>query len=408
MTLKQEVLEFITSECLCLRKNLCNLFIVSYIFRCWYVVDFIKKSFRYSISSFKKLCFFFIGRYKKLCMCPARIVGTLEIILPLNFYILCLALYNYEGMSITFFIILTFPYNNICSRSSWTSLRVWYFYLFSHLIKWVSIVVHDMAYIFLAYSFFWCEYEPLISQWRVYFIFFYLNLKHKSLSYSEYCMIIFIMAIVKSLAINLKSYIFVYIYIQTMRPDKNYTKKIEILRDFFRSGWVYQSFEAMGKLLGYANSAGVKRFFEKLVSEWVLAFENRVYVPTQKLTGYHLFESVRAWLPFTPETQPTSQMDLQKYLIEHPASTYFVKVKWDSMIEAGIQQGDIVILDRSLTPNNGDIVIASLDWDVTLKYFEKKWERLRLIPANPKYEPIVVSWPCEILGVVSGSVRKYR
>lgn len=193
-----------------------------------------------------------------------------------------------------------------------------------------------------------------------------------------------------------------------MRPDYNYTKKIDILRVFFRTGWVYQSFDQMSKLLGYANSAGVKRFFEKLVSEWVLAFENRVYVPTQKLTGYHLFESVRAGLPFTPETQPTSQMDLEKYLIEHPASTYFVKVKGDSMIEAGIQQGDIVILDRSLTPNNGDIVIASLDGDVTLKYFEKKWDKLRLIPANPKYEPIVVSWPCEILGVVSGSVRKYR
>lgn len=193
-----------------------------------------------------------------------------------------------------------------------------------------------------------------------------------------------------------------------MRPDPNYNKKIDILRDFFRTGWVYQSFDQMSKLLGYANSAGVKRFFEKLVSEWVLAFENRVYVPTQQLTGYHLFESVRAGLPFTPETQPTSQMDLEKYLIEHPASTFFVKVKWDSMMDAGIQQGDIVILDRSLTPNNGDIVIASLDGDVTLKYFEKNWDRLRLIPANPKYEPIVVSWPCEILGVVSGSVRKYR
>jgi len=117
---------------------------------------------------------------------------------------------------------------------------------------------------------------------------------------------------------------------------------------------------------------------------------------------------VRAGLPFTPETQPTSQMNLEKYLIEHPATTYFVKVKWDSMEDAGIRQGDIVILDRSLTPNNGDIVIASLDGDVTLKYFEKKWGILKLIPANPKYEPIVVDWPCEILGVVSGSVRKYH
>jgi len=193
-----------------------------------------------------------------------------------------------------------------------------------------------------------------------------------------------------------------------MRPDPNYTNKVDMLRDYFRNGWVYQSFDQMSKLLGYANSAGVKRFFEKLLSEGVLTLSHRVYIPTPKLTGYHLFESVRAGLPFTPETQPTSQMDLEKYLIEHPASTYFVKVKGDSMIEAGIQQGDIVILDRSLTPNNWDIVIASLDGDVTLKYFEKKWGNLRLIPANPKYEPIIVDGPCEILGVVSGSVRKYR
>ena len=193
-----------------------------------------------------------------------------------------------------------------------------------------------------------------------------------------------------------------------MRPDKNYTKKIDTLRDFFRTGWVYQSLDQMSELLGYANSAWAKRFFQKLVELGIFRIEDKSYIPTDKLIGYPLFESVRAWLPFTPETQPTSQMDLEKYLIEHPASTYFVKVKWDSMIEAWIQQGDIVILDRSLTPNNGDIVIASLDGDVTLKYFEKKWSILKLIPANPKYTPIVVDWPCEILGVVSGSIRKYH
>ena len=193
-----------------------------------------------------------------------------------------------------------------------------------------------------------------------------------------------------------------------MRPDNNYNNKLDTLRDFFRNGWVYHSLEQMSELLGYANSAWVKRFFQKLVELGIFRIEEKSYIPTDKLIGYPLFESVRAGLPFTPETQPTSQMDLEKYLIEHPTSTYFVKVKWDSMIEAGIQQWDIVILDRSLTPNNGDIVIASLDGDVTLKYFEKKWSILKLIPANPKYEPIVVDWPCEILWVVSGSVRKYH
>ncbi len=193
-----------------------------------------------------------------------------------------------------------------------------------------------------------------------------------------------------------------------MRPDNNYQNKLNTLREFFRTGWVYHSLDQMSELLGYANSAWVKRFFQKLVELGLFRIEEKSYIPTDKLIGYPLFESVRAWLPFTPETQPTSQMDLEKYLIEHPASTFFVKVKWDSMIDAGIQQWDIVILDRSLTPNNWDIVIASLDWDVTLKFFEKKWGIISLIPANIKYKPIIVDWPCEILGVVSGSVRKYH
>jgi SOS-response transcriptional repressor LexA len=193
-----------------------------------------------------------------------------------------------------------------------------------------------------------------------------------------------------------------------MRPDKNYQYKLDTLRDFFRSGGVYHSLDQMSELLGYANSAWVKRFFQKLVELGIFRIEEKSYIPTDKLIWYPLFESVRAGLPFTPETHPTSQIHLDTYLIKHPTSTYFVKVKGDSMEDAGIREWDIVLLDRSLSPKNGDIVIASLDWEVTLKYFEKKWEKLRLIPANPKYEPIVVDWPCEILGVVSGSVRKYR
>jgi SOS-response transcriptional repressor LexA len=193
-----------------------------------------------------------------------------------------------------------------------------------------------------------------------------------------------------------------------MRPDNNYQKKLDILRDFFHNGWAYQSLEQMSELLGYANSAWAKRFLQKLVDLGVFRMENRGYIPTDRLIGYPFFESVRAGVPFTPETQPTSQMDLEKYLIGHPASTFFVKVKWDSMRDAGIIEWDIVILDRSLQPNNGNIVIASLDGDVTLKYFEKKENAIHLIPANPDYNTIIVDGPCEILGVVSGSIRKYH
>ncbi len=193
-----------------------------------------------------------------------------------------------------------------------------------------------------------------------------------------------------------------------MRTDINYYKKLDTLKNFFREGWIFQSLDQMAKLLGYANRAGARLFFEKLVKEGVLSLENKSYVPTNRLIGYSLFESVRAGLPFTPETHPTSQMDLEKYLIEHPASTYLVRVKGDSMKDAGIIEGDIVVLDRSLTPRNGDIVIASLDGDVTLKYFERKNGTVKLIPANSEYTAIIADDSCEILGVVVSSVRKYH
>lgn len=121
-----------------------------------------------------------------------------------------------------------------------------------------------------------------------------------------------------------------------------------------------------------------------------------------------IFESVPAGLPFTPETSPGTPMDITKYLIEHPASSYLVRVRGDSMEWAGILGGDTVILDRGRTPRDGDIVIASLDGEVTLKRLEKKKTKLRLLPANPKYSPIEISGPCEILGVVVGSFRKYN
>ncbi|GAB0174922.1 MAG: hypothetical protein HHAS10_08010 [Candidatus Altimarinota bacterium] len=121
-----------------------------------------------------------------------------------------------------------------------------------------------------------------------------------------------------------------------------------------------------------------------------------------------IYESVPAGLPFTPETSPGTPLDITTHLIDHPASSYLVRVRGDSMEGVGILAGDTVILDRGRTPRDGDIIIASLDGAVTLKILEKKKTTLRLLPANPKYSPIDITGPCEILGVVVGSFRKYN
>lgn len=100
-------------------------------------------------------------------------------------------------------------------------------------------------------------------------------------------------------------------------------------------------------------------------------------------------------------------MDIGAYLIDHPNSTFLVRVKGDSMKDAGIVGGDIAVVDRSREAKNGDIVIASLEGDATIKYLDLTGASPRLLPANAEYSPIALGADSQILGVVVGSVRKY-
>lgn len=160
-------------------------------------------------------------------------------------------------------------------------------------------------------------------------------------------------------------------------------------------------------MLGYSTRAGTKGFLQKLVSEGLLEFREKTYFPTSFMTGLPLFESVRAGLPFTPQEEPSGTLDVDRYLVERPNSTYFVRVKGDSMKDAGILGGDIVAVDRSVEAKDGDIVIASIEGDATIKYLDLSLPSPRLFPANENYSPITLGPDAEILGVVVGSVRKY-
>lgn len=192
-----------------------------------------------------------------------------------------------------------------------------------------------------------------------------------------------------------------------MRIDRNYKDKVKTIENLVKNGQNIGTLDQIKELFWYANRAWARLFLNKMVRDWLLEIVNKKYLPTSLISAYPLFDAVRAWLPFTPYTETQSQIELNKFLIEHPSSTFFVRIKWDSMCEAWIVEWDIAIVDRSLNPKNGDIIIASLDWDVTIKYYEKNWTKIRLIPANNKYSPIVINSQAEILGVVTWTIRKY-
>ncbi len=118
--------------------------------------------------------------------------------------------------------------------------------------------------------------------------------------------------------------------------------------------------------------------------------------------------TIQAGFPSPAEEELIDTLSLDEYLIQRPESSYLVKVRGDSMIDAGILPGDLVIVERGRQPQNGDIVIAQVDGEWTMKYYEKQNGKVTLRAANKKYPPIEAKTQIVIGAVVIADVRKYR
>jgi DNA polymerase V len=103
-------------------------------------------------------------------------------------------------------------------------------------------------------------------------------------------------------------------------------------------------------------------------------------------------------------------LDLHELLIQHPAATYYIRLSGDSMQGAGLYDGDILVVDRSLEPKHHDIVIAVLNGELTVKRLFRQGDLVQLRPANHRYPIITVTPDQELLiwGVVTGSIRQFH
>lgn len=130
----------------------------------------------------------------------------------------------------------------------------------------------------------------------------------------------------------------------------------------------------------------------------IYPFENRTD------TKLPLFVAkISAGFPSPADDYIDKKIDLNEYLIKHPAASFFVRVVGDSMINAGIHSGDILIVDRALEPVDNKIIIAVLDGELTVKRIKKKKSKLFLAPENPAFNPIEVTpeMNFEVWGVVT-------
>lgn len=122
-----------------------------------------------------------------------------------------------------------------------------------------------------------------------------------------------------------------------------------------------------------------------------------------------LFSSgVSAGFPSPADDYVDRELDLNEYLITNPAATFFVRVAGDSMIGAGINHDDILIVDRSIAPVSGKIVIAIVDGELTVKRLVKTGDCCRLVAENPLYPPtdIEKEMELEVWGVVTCAIHR--
>ncbi len=120
------------------------------------------------------------------------------------------------------------------------------------------------------------------------------------------------------------------------------------------------------------------------------------------------YSEVPAGFPSSVENEVHSSIDLNQHLIKHPAATFFVRIAGDSMIGKGIFDGDLAIVDRSLTVKNGHIIIAFLNSEFTMKEFVKHKENIILKAANSQYPDIHIQIEdeFEVWGVVTNVIHK--
>ncbi len=138
---------------------------------------------------------------------------------------------------------------------------------------------------------------------------------------------------------------------------------------------------------------------------------DNVLTPDFAAASLHLplfSDRVAAGFPSPADDHLDNKLDLNEHLVKHPAATFFVRVEGRSMIGAGIHPDDILVVDRSVEASNGNIVVAAVDGELTVKRLHYRRARLFLEPENPDYDPIEITGDTDLVvwGVVTNVIHK--
>jgi repressor LexA len=192
------------------------------------------------------------------------------------------------------------------------------------------------------------------------------------------------------------------------------------IESFYGENKRMPTYSEMMKLFGYKSKNAVFKVVEKMLEAGLVAKDHLGrLIPTDSfadnMTSVPMLGYVTAGLPRTAEEELTDTVSLEDLLIKKKAFTYMLEVDGDSMIDAHIAKGDMVLVEKCSTARDGDIVIAEVDGEFTMKYFRrstslspgKSGEKCWLEPANKNYAPIYPEHSLNIQAVVKAVIRKY-
>jgi repressor LexA len=184
---------------------------------------------------------------------------------------------------------------------------------------------------------------------------------------------------------------------------------LSVLQDYYALHRLIPSYSAISALLGFKAKNAAAMLITRLEEQgYIRRTPDKRLTPTERFFERpRALAFVRAGMPEEATDTSADMVSLDSLLVRTPSKTFFVPIKGDSMMDAGLLEGDTAICERTQRANPGDIVVAFVGNELTIKTLVKERERYVLRPENKAY-PVLRPDPLEILGVVTGSFRSYK
>lgn len=198
------------------------------------------------------------------------------------------------------------------------------------------------------------------------------------------------------------------VYIRTLNYEQSFTmenKYLTKVKSFYKKYRRLPTYSEMAHLLGFSSKNAAFKVAQKWIQDGIFQKINNRLSPTAQFFSIPLLGVIKAGYPILAD-ENKSYLTIDEYLINDPNETFLLKVSGDSMVEAGIFEGDLVIVENNNRAQMGDIVLAEIDREWTIKYLKQDNKKLFLEPANKNYPPLYPKRELKIRGVVKGVVRK--